>query len=343
MSKLVPLFLIAFSLLFTKQAHSQEKIKIGVIAPLSGSISTVGETLKNSVMLADISLDNNDLVEFIFEDDSFSPKNSVTAARKLISQDKVSGIIIFGSSTSLAVAPIAETEKIPTIAMALSEKVALSREYTFRLFFIVDDLAELAAKEAVKLNYQSLAIVTTTQDGMLAMRDKFLTTNKIKLLLNEEVAPEETDFRSTASKIARLNPSAVFLALLPPQPSSFSKQLRQLGYKGELFSGPQIQSLSEVAASNGALQQTWFVTQNDHTAKEFYNNYKQKFGDVSHPDGIYGYEAARLFINGASNKDIFYYLSNLKEFHGIHGKYNYIGANTFASPVTVKRITKDGF
>jgi branched-chain amino acid transport system substrate-binding protein len=337
------LLLFSASLCSAEQSTEKSIRKIGVIAPLSGPLSAIGETVKNSVLLAAEKYSPDHQVEFIIEDDGFVPKNSVSASQRLLGQAKVSGLIVFGSSTSLSVAPIAESKKIPLITMGISESLTKNREYVYRLFMEGKDLAELAAKEIKKRNYSSIATVSTIQDGMIALRDQVNSHSSVVSVLNEEVPPGETDLRTIATKIANLNPSAVLLALLPPQPSALARQLRQIGYNGELFSGPQVQVMSEVIAAQGALKDCWFVTQDDSNADEFFKNYAAQFKDLPMPDGIYGFEAARLMIEGAENGEIQSYLKSIKSFEGIHGKYRLVKPNIFLSPVTVKIITEDGF
>lgn len=324
-------------------AQEPPTIKIGVIAPLSGHLSAIGTTVKNSVILASQQLDPEKRVEFIFEDDNFLPKNSVTAAQRLISQENVSGIIIFGSGTSLAVAPISESKKVPTISISLNDSVTLNRQHMFRLFIAVDSLAKIAVEEMTKRQYKSIATITTQQDGMIALREAISKHSKIASVADEEVAPGDTDLRVVATKIARLKPSAVFLALLPPQLAAASQQLRQVGYTGEFFSGPQAQIQTEVAASNGALVGTWFTSQDDRKAASFYSDYSKQFNDVAMPDGAFGYDAARLFINAAKGTDVLGYINSLQTFEGLHGTFERVEPNIFLAPVAVKTILKDGF
>ena len=45
----------------------------------------------------------SETVEFLFEDDEFQAKNAVTAAEKLINQDRVEALITFSRAPSAAV------------------------------------------------------------------------------------------------------------------------------------------------------------------------------------------------------------------------------------------------
>ena len=88
------LLLICFLLLpYSSYASDQngavchKKLKVGVSLPLSGGMVASGEAVKNSILLAKTKYDKAQCVEFLFEDDQFQAKNTVTAVQKLLNID----------------------------------------------------------------------------------------------------------------------------------------------------------------------------------------------------------------------------------------------------------------
>ena len=63
-----------------KDEKISEPIKIGVIAPLSGSVAFMGEGLRDAILMAkdDLGKDNKRKYEIIFEDGQLSPKDFAT-------------------------------------------------------------------------------------------------------------------------------------------------------------------------------------------------------------------------------------------------------------------------
>ena len=111
-----------------------ELVKVGIILPLSGEVSSLGENAKNGALLAfsELSTSTKEKIQLIFEDDKFDAKNTVSAFNKLINFDKASIIICFASTPCAAVAPLADQQKIPLIAIA-SAPVQINHNYVVRL------------------------------------------------------------------------------------------------------------------------------------------------------------------------------------------------------------------
>lgn len=101
-----------------------KKVKIGVIAPLSGKTKTQGEQgIKGikSAMYVDPAMPNGDWVELIVEDDQDIPENTVKAFTKLAEQDKVKAVLVMSSSKSvLALNPLVDKFQTPVLALVAS-------------------------------------------------------------------------------------------------------------------------------------------------------------------------------------------------------------------------------
>ena len=80
--KLFPGFVL---LLIMACEQTGTKLKIGVIAPLTGEAATYGASMKRGINLA---LKNNNDVEIIFEDSKLNSKDGLAAIKKLITFDK---------------------------------------------------------------------------------------------------------------------------------------------------------------------------------------------------------------------------------------------------------------
>lgn len=325
-----------------RAAAELPQIKIGVICPLSGPLSNVGTTIKNSVARADADFDKNGGVEFLIEDDQFQPKSTVTAAQKLIELDKVAGLITFGSTTSLSVADIAQEHRVPLVAIAMSEKLTENRPFVFRHVTEPPTQISLIAAEIRRRAYESIGIVTSLQDAMLALREALLKEAPGNIVVNEEVLPSETDLKAIATKIRMKNPAAVFLAVLPPQLSLLSKELRRNGYRGQLFSGIQGQNKHEVEAAAGALSGLIFASPDDSAAADYYQLYEASYGQHAIADAAEAYDVAALFIAASRSDDMRAHLAAVRNFTGIFGTYSVNEKRTFSLPGVLKQVNAAG-
>src|SRR5579885_3310138 len=115
---------LAAGLLFASASFAADPIKIGQVAALSGPSAQSGEAMTRGLKLAidEINAKGGLLggrkLELVQRDDESTPPKGLTAARELISREKVA--IIFGgidSPVALAMVPILNKEKVPHMAV----------------------------------------------------------------------------------------------------------------------------------------------------------------------------------------------------------------------------------
>ena len=333
------LLLTLFSLTLPLLASAENpKIKIGVIAPLTGTASSNGTTVKNSILLAQEDWDPDHRIDFIFEDDQLLPKNTVNAANKLLLSDNVKGLIVYGSPTSLAVNSIAEKCKTPMIALSVVKRVVDGYSYVTKLWVSSKIENDLVIKEATKRNYQNVFVVATLNEAMLALKENFIHSWGEKRTSSEDIAREETDFRSLVLKIISKKPDAIYNLLWAPQPGLFVKLLRENGYKGAIFGAHNLEDPNEIKNSAGALDDSWFVTGDDSKAGDYLGKYRLKYKVDPTAGGANAYDAAKLYIDAVHTDDINAFLHHVNNFHGAYGTYSASGENDYTIGARVKKI-----
>jgi branched-chain amino acid transport system substrate-binding protein len=108
---------------------TKEPIKIGVILPLTGEMANWGESMKGGIELAKDEINSKGGImgrhlEIVYEDNQACDKAlTVSAFRKLINIDKVKITMVGCSGAVLAVAPIAEENRVILLTpMASAQK-----------------------------------------------------------------------------------------------------------------------------------------------------------------------------------------------------------------------------
>lgn len=320
-------------------ADAKPAPKVGVSIALTGPVSVVGVTLKNAIELARRQHDPEGRVQFIFEDDGFVPKNTVNVVNKFITHDQVSAIITFGASTSLSVAPIAEQNKVPLIGLTVLETLEQDKQYVMRFFSSTESLNGLTAQRVKKIGYKDMAVVATVQDATLKQRDHFLDSKVSSIVLSQEFLPGDLDFRSSVARVKALNPEAVYIIMLPPQGSTYVKQLRRVGYTGQIVASLQLGAPAEISAAEGTLNGAWFVSGDDRSADKFYAEYAAAFpNEKAFSETVYGYDLATLVIKAVLSPNANEYLHNVKNFSGALGTYGSDGRGSFIFGVIAKEI-----
>src|SRR5262245_62543966 len=95
------------------EAQAQEKLKIGIIATLSGPPAVLGQQLRNGFNLAVKTLDGKlgrREVEVIVADDELKPDLAVTKVKALIERDKVEFVVgpIFSNVLAAIIKPVTD-------------------------------------------------------------------------------------------------------------------------------------------------------------------------------------------------------------------------------------------
>jgi ABC-type branched-subunit amino acid transport system substrate-binding protein len=80
--KIIYLMIITFPLLFLNLAKASEKLKIGILAPMTGPNKNLGQSIIKSIRLAVKDINSN-LIEVIPRDTSSSPEKTLQSAYEL--------------------------------------------------------------------------------------------------------------------------------------------------------------------------------------------------------------------------------------------------------------------
>ena len=139
---IIPVSLIIYALSAAEgAADGRDKLRILTILPLTGEAASVGTAFKNGMVLAlekvpeDIRAD----LDFLFEDDGLSPKNSVSILNRALVSGRVNAVINLSSSTAKALAPLTESKRIPFLAVASDSSISKGRHYAFNFWVTPDE------------------------------------------------------------------------------------------------------------------------------------------------------------------------------------------------------------
>ena len=334
----------------SNQPSVKEPIKIGVIAPLSGEVASLGENAKNGATLAYDELSENvrQKIQLIFEDDGFQPKNTVSAFNKLVDIDGADVIICFASWPCSSISPLADKKQIPLIAVA-SASVQKDREFVIRLEISTVEEAKKLSQFIKEKGYNKVASIVAVQDGIQAGY-KTLSNNpdfSSKEVVSESVKPDEKDFRVIISKLISKKPDLIFVGLLPGMAGEFGKQARVLGYKGDFVGFNFVEGEETLEAAQGSLDGIVF-TQAADPENWFAEKYQKSYGKSVGPGSAHAYDAI-ILIAGAIEKDVAgniglnYYLNHIKNFHGALGQYSSTDSHEFTLPLVLRTIRENKF
>lgn len=338
--------------------NSNNKIKIGVITMLSGDYSIVGEQVARSINLTLDKLPDRNNFEFIYEDGQCDKVMSINAARKLINVDKVQIIISAGcSDTTVAIAPIVNSEKIVTIMPSTGgTNIDNAGEYIFRNGNSDINSAIQPAMDFInKFNYKKVALITDSTEAMQDIRLNFKKAY-IKLggtvSIDDLVSSNEKDFRTIISKIKDSNVDVVFINSQTGLTGAyFIKQAKVLNLNKPIFTNFNTATNTETyKITNNLIDGVYFYepayNQNSKQVINFLNNYKKEYGSLppllfhaitTHDAVIMSIQAIKNVGNNGE-KIHNWLLNNIKDWNGLIGSVTFDNNGNSNTGYVLKRI-----
>lgn len=298
-----------------EQPKAEDTIKIGVVAPLTGDVATFGQSTKNAVLLAAKEWNAKGgllgkKIDIRVEDDKNVPEETASAFKKLITNDKVVGIIgSVASKCSLAGAPIANENKVPMVTpTSTNEKVTAVGEYIFRACFIDPFQGKVMAKFAAEnLKAKTAAVLYDigndyTKGLAENFKASFENDFKGKIVQFLTYSQGDQDFKAQLTKIKSANPDVLFLPDYYNTVGLIAKQARDLGIKATFLGGdgwdsPDLVKIGGKAVEGGYFSNHYSPEAKNPEAVAFIEAYKKEYGSVPDALAALAYDAANLLFN----------------------------------------------
>ncbi len=244
---IVVVVLITITLFIIKNDKQHEDfIKIGAILPLSGDAATYGKALQKGMELAVIEINSGGAVldkpiAIVYEDSGADPKTAVSAINKLINADKVPLIIgdMF-SSTTLAIAPIAQKNKVVLISpTASAQAIPAVGDHIFTIYPSDAYDGEFIGEHLVQLwpEVKRVAVVFAQAEAMITCKEAFklAAKQKVQIVTEEAIPPESRDLSLLILNLIKSKPDVVFVAAHMPETTILIRQARERGMQSRFI------------------------------------------------------------------------------------------------------------
>jgi len=218
-------------------AAAQDTIKIGLITPLTGPFTTVGQEMQAAARL--YIQHNGDTVagrkiELIVRDDGGVPDASKRIAQELIVNDKVSFLAGMGlTPISLAVGPLATQAKIPLINMgAATSTIPKASPFIVRTSFATSQSAAIAAEYFAKIGIKSVVTLVSDYAPGIENETWFNKTFEAaggKVAQAMRVPLANPDFAPYLQRVADAKPEALFIFVPSGQGAALMRQFVERG------------------------------------------------------------------------------------------------------------------
>src|SRR6201986_5017253 len=265
------------------QVGSKGTVKVGVLLPLTGNTAWAGKTNRIAAAIAAEEVNAQDLaggykVELVFGDSQCEPRAAHDQAQRLISQEKVQLLIgEWCSSASIAVAQVANDEKIPLLVnISTADQIAGDAgPYAFQSAM---QNRYSQQREAVLLDkdfkFKSVAIIVENNDFGLTFRKNMIALMQKagkQVVLDITQDRNDTNWYATITLIPASRPDLVIVSISAVQAANFVKQYAEAGITSPWFSDypppPRIfeRQVGAQAGKIGLVRAAFFVKSDTHT------------------------------------------------------------------------------
>jgi branched-chain amino acid transport system substrate-binding protein len=297
---------------------------IGVMAPLSGSLSALGLGIQDSVELAVAQANASNAIpgwtlQVESKDDQASPDVGKNAATAFASEANVAGVVgNLNSSVSQSTQPVLSAAKIvqvspantnPTLTQGANYATKPVRTYpTYFRTCTTDAVQGPFAAEYLfsKVGIKKVATINdkkTYGQGLVSTFTGEFTKLGGTITSAQTINPDESSFQAVISKVKPSLPLAVYYGGEYPQAGPLSQQMKAAGLNVPLMGGdgiydPKYIALGGTTSKGDFATSVGAPTDSLAAGKTFLADYaKAGYKDPAAAYGAYSYDAADAIIN----------------------------------------------
>lgn len=212
----------------------QKVYQFGALTPLTGPDAPNGVTTKRGIELAVDEINRSDMlkgakIQPVFADNKADPTQAVSAFNQLIAVHKVPFSLTSYSGPSLAIAPIAERQKVALINIgAVTPALAGASDYLLNGVPLITEQAKAVVDYAVKQKgVKRIALYYSSDDlgkGTEKAFPSYVSAAGAQYAGAVAFDPESTDYQSSLAKLAALQPDAVYVTSTSTQTGNIISQ-----------------------------------------------------------------------------------------------------------------------
>ena len=296
---------------------SGDEIVVGANFELTGNHAQYGANANNGLKLAikevnDAGGVGGKKIKIVEADAKSEAAESVNAATKLISDDKV--VALVGPAVTanvIAESQVATDNMVPIIAPAATNpdvtvENGKVKPYVFRACFIDPQQSEVMAQFARKDLMANTAVLylDSSSDYSKSLGKIFkerFEADGGTVVMEEAFLAKDQDFKAALTKIQTANADVIFVPAYYEEVGKIVKQARELGITAAILGtdGWDDSKVTDIAGKD-ALNNTFFCThyfEGDAEVQPFIKAYKAEYNNDPNVFAALGYDAGKMLVN----------------------------------------------
>jgi branched-chain amino acid transport system substrate-binding protein len=295
------------------------EIVIGEFSSLSGSEATFGDSTHKGVILAVDEINaaggvKGRKIKVITEDTQSKPEEAANAVTKLISQDNVLALIgEVASSSSLAAAPIAQSNKVPMITPSSTNPTVTEKgDYIFRMCFVDpyqgEAMAKYLAGTGVKRAGLLIDVKSDYSTGLAKFFQQTFTQNGGQIVATANYSKGDNDFRAQLTTIKAANPEVIFVPGYYNDIGQIAIQARDLGITQPLVGGdgwesPKLLEIGGKALEGGFYSNHYYANDPDPAVRDFVQKFEARYKQKPDAMAALAYDAVKVLAAAMTKAD----------------------------------------
>ncbi len=231
---------------FAEPGITKDKILLGSFLPLQSGLAAGATQMKEGCDAYFRSVNeaggvNGRKIEWIVENDSYNPQQTVAVVKKLVDRDEVFAMVsTLGTVTALAVLPFLAQRGVPIVNPAGGSKLLNdpTDKNVFGILPMSSEIGQSMAQFAVNtLKAKRIAIFFQNDQFGKDQRDGAVEALKklnITPVGESSYVPSDVDVSAQAVALKQANPDVVILGVIPKHGALFAKEAQRLGWKPKM-------------------------------------------------------------------------------------------------------------
>jgi len=262
------------------------------------------------------------------------------------------------SSVFLAIAPIAESNKITMISPGASNpEVKNAGNYIFRNYPSDDYDGEVMAKYIYnKLNKKTTVIIFVNNDygnGVAGRFEQVFSSIGGQTLEKISYQEGQTDFKTIVTKTKNINPEIIYIVGNPNENGQLTNEIKVQNLKIPLSGNLSFENESFLKIAKGSFDSIVYsspyfnLEKTDDYTQFFLKSYEQKYSKKPDIAAALGYDVAMILIQALKNVNynmdkINDELYKIKNFEGITGTTSFDEFGDVKKSIFIKSINSTG-
>ena len=339
-------------------------VKVGILAPTSGAVSSYGQAAKNGAELAikhanESKMFDKEIVS-VHMDEKGKAEEAVTAFDRLVNEQKIDVLIgDVTSGPSIDVAKEAASVGIPMMTpTGTAAAITEGKDNVFRACFLDATQGKAMADFASSQNFKKIAIIFNQDDEYsIGLKDAFKAqaqSKGIEIVSEQAYASGDKDFKAQLTTIDGTSPDAIYMPDYYNTVSTICQQKKNYanikdvpalgadGWDGVLG----IEGVDKSVLEGAFFTHHYAMEDQSEQVQNFVKAYREEYGKDPASFAALAYDATNMMLQAVKNAGSTDYdkvVAELKklEYTGVTGTITFDANGDPIKPISIVEI-KDG-